>query len=75
MEWLMLPKRILAVPTTKQKNGSNQTAALIRRRAERWLAGERLTLWQEAVQACTVHRTRNKKGPNKANRHQRAIKL
>eukprot|EP00973_Karenia_brevis_P054683 7601288-Karenia_brevis.AAC.1 len=74
-EWLMLPKCVLAVPNSKGNHMKTQTAALVRRRAERWLAGERMSLWHEAVQSCTAQHRRSSRATTKNARQERAINL
>ena len=71
----MLPKCALGAPVRQGKKHKDQNAAKVRAKCERWLAGERLSLWSECETATT--RTAQKDAPDKVRERQevRAIDL
>ena len=50
-EWHMLAKSVLWAPPRQDATFKQQLPAIIRRRCERWIAGERAQLWSECLDA------------------------
>jgi len=58
--FFMMSKCILACPKRQGKKGKDQTILMIRNRAQRWLNGERESLWNELLDLVPQHRAHPK---------------
>ena len=74
-ELLMLPKCVLCSPPRSGKAHHNKRIAFVRSRLQRWLAGERASLWADVPQYCEPRKKRVSDEAAKNQRHLKCIEL
>ena len=79
IEWTMLPKCVLMAPPRQGRSHRSKTTDFVRRRCERWLAGERRELWADGPGTKQKHQKPKSPSPDiqaeLERRHQRCLEL